>query len=419
MKPIWKNIIPPKKLGEYFGNELKYFLEGGFWWFSGKIIILLTSLLVMIVCARMISKETFGAYQYINSIISILAVFSLPGLDTALVRIIARGSEKIFLPSAKAKLRWGFILTIFCFVFAGWYFLNQNRVFGFSFLIVGILYPFINAFNIFSAFWQGKKRFDIQAKYQVFLKILSSLTLIAAIFFFNDLISIIFIYSFSLLIFGALFFLLTLKKINKTTVQKVNNNEINEVISYGKHLTLISSIGYFSSNLDKIIIWRILGPISLAIYVFAQLPIQKIYEIMPIIPLTLPKLSEKNIKEIKKGLLKRFFKLFLIFIPIIIFLLFLIPTAYKIFFPRYSESAIYCQFLTVALIFAPFQLLSTSLLAAMKKKSLYIISFATSLLQIFLLLIFAPLWKIWGIILANFISQLLGNILTLYFFKKI
>ncbi len=401
---------------KYTQTDMVYLAKGSFWWIFGRIILFLLSLTVMMAFARWLPKETFGAYQYILSIVAILAIFSLPGIDTALIRTVAKGYEKILLSCAKIKFRWSLIVVIGCFAIAGWYLFHQNYVLGASFLIAGLLFPFVSVFNLFIPFWHGKKRFDIQAKYQVLLKILSVLILLPIIFFSDNLIFIILAFFASSAVFGAIFFILTVKKIEK---QEINKEQEKETISYGKHLTLMSSLAHFVGNLDKVIIWQLLGPIPLAIYSFAQLPIQRIQEIIPIAPLAFPKLSEKNVKEIKKEIFKKFLKLFLFSIPLTILVILLAPYFYKILFPIYLESIPYFQVLALSLIFLPFSLLGISLFSEMKKKELYIISFSVPLLQIILFLILIPFFQIWGIIFAILIAQLFGNLLAFYFFKKI
>jgi len=408
------NIL--RRSEKYTETDMVYLAKGSFWWILGRAVLLLLGLVIMMAFARWLPKETFGAYQYILSIVAILAIFSLPGIDTALVRTVAKGYEKVFLLCSKTKFRWSLIVLIGCFAIAGWYLFHQNFILGVSFLIAGIFFPFVSVFNLFAPFWHAKKNFAILAKYQVLLKLLSLLILLPVIFFSDNLILIILAFFASSTIFGAIFFKLTLNQINQ---QNTDKEQEKETISYGKHLTLMSALSHFSAHIDKIIIWQLLGPIPLAIYAFAQLPLQKIQEIIPIAPLAFPKLAEKNIKEIKKEIFRKFLKLFLFSIPLTILIIFLAPFFYKILFPDYLESILYFQVLALSLVFIPFQLLGISLVAEIQKRALYITSFSVPLLQIILFLILVPFFEIWGIIFAILITQLFGNFLVLYFFRKI
>ncbi len=397
---------------KYTGTDMVYVARGGFWWIFGRICIFSISLVTMIVFAHWLPRETYGAYRYVLSVIAILSIFALPGMNTALIRTVARGYERMISLCAKTRIKWALIGSGICFSVSFWYFLHQNSVLGISFLIAAIFLPFITTLNLFLPFWQGKKRFDIQSKYLILLNLSSALVLIPVIFLTDSLILIILTYFAFHTLFEAILF--------KITVKKIKNQETeNDTISFGKHLTLMQSAALFGNQIDKIIIWQFLGPIPVAIYSFAQIPILRIQELIPISPLALPRLSEKNTKEIKKGLLKKISKLFLVSIPFALFCILLAPYLYKILFPAYLESIPYFQVLALTLILVPFGLLGTSLVAEMKKKELYIIQFATPFLQIILFLVLIPFYGIWGIIFAILISRIFNGGLVLYFFKRI
>jgi O-antigen/teichoic acid export membrane protein len=397
---------------KYTGTDMIYLAKGGGWFIFGKSIVLLMSLLTMTAFARWSSKEVFGTYQYILSITSILGIFSLPGIDTALVSAISRGYEGTFLLSAKNKFKWSLIGGVICLSISGWYFLQHSVLLGISFLISGLFFPFFSTFDLFYAYWNGKKRFDVLNIYLILLTIFSDLSLILVIFLNKGLIFIVLAYFAVRTFLEFIFFKLTMNKIS-------NQDEEKETISFGKHLTIIRSAEFFGSQIDKVIIWQILGPVPLAIYSFAILLIGKILDFIPILPLALPKISQKKIKELKKDILKKFLKLFLFSIALTIFCILFAPLFYRIFFAAYQDSIPYFQVLALNLIFIPFSLLITSLIAEKKKSELYITQFAIPFLKTILFLILAPLWGIWGIIFGFLISQTLSNGLVFYFFNKL
>lgn len=397
---------------KYTLTDMVYLVKGGFWWIFGKACIFFIALATMSAFAHWTTKETFGTYQYVLSTFAILAIFALPGMNTALVRTVAQGYEGMLLLCAKTKLRWALIGTGTSFIISAWYLFHQNFVLGISFLIVAVFLPFMTTFNLFSTFWQGKQKFDIQSKYLILINALTASVLIPVIFFLDNLIVIVFTYFAFRSLLETIFFKLTLKRIS-------NQREEKKAISFGKHLTLIEGAVMFGNRIDAIIIWQFLGPVAVAIYAFAQLPILKMKELAPISSLALPKLSKKNIKEIKSHLFKKFLKLFLVSTPFALFYILLAPYFFKVFFPSYLESVFYSQILALTLILLPFLLLETSLVAEMKKKELYTIQFATPFLKIVLFLTLVPLYEIWGVIYAILLAQIFNGGLLLYFFKKI
>lgn len=397
---------------KYTQTDMIYIAKGGFWLLLGNIIVFLLSFATMVAFSRWIPKETFGAYQYIISLVAILAIFTLPGMNTPLVRAIAKGKDGMLLLCAKTKLKWGSIGTGICLIGSLWYFFHQNFILGTSFLIASFLFPLPRVFNLSNSFWGGRKRFDIQNKYLIIINILEAAVLIPVIFLTNNLILIMLSYFVSRALFRGIFFNIALKNTK-------NQEKDKETVSFGKHLTLMKVVTTFADKLDYIILWQFLGPISVAIYSFAQLSISRIKGIIPITDLAMPKLSEKNIKDIKKSFLKKFLKLFILFIPFSLFLILILPYLYKILFPQYLKAIPYAQVLALTIILTPFSILTTSLVVEMKKRELYIIKSVTPVLQIILFLILIPIYGIWGVIIAILSTQLFNSALLLYFFKKI
>jgi len=402
-----------KWLEKFTGTDMIYLTQGGFWLTLGKVIEVLIGLGVMILFGRLVTKEVFGAYQYILSLAGLLGIFSLGGIDMALARTVARGNERMFFPCFKTKLKWGSISTLIFLFIAGWYFFHQNYTLGICFIIVALFLPFINAFTTFLAFWQGKKRFDIQNRYYILYNLLSASLLILIILITKKLTLIILGYFVGFFLAGLIFYSLTVKKALAGELEK-------DTISFGKHLTLMNAITTVGAYLDKIILWQLLGPVTVAIYSFAERPIIKLRELLPISTLALPKLSQRNIKEIKKGLWQKFFKLFLAVSLVVLIYILLCPYFFKLLFPAYLDSVFYSQILSLSLIFfSPFALLTTSFAADLRKKELYILNFITPSVKIILFLILIPLFSVWGLISAVLVSQFLNAFLTLYFFKKI
>jgi O-antigen/teichoic acid export membrane protein len=205
----------------------------------------------------------------------------------------------------------------------------------------------------------------------------------------------------------------------RTVKQKENDETAPEAISFGKNLTVMGAVSLFANQVDKIILWKFFGPIPLALYSFAQMPINQIEGAVPVFFLALPKIGERKIKDIKEGIIKKFKKLFYVFVPLTFMAIVLAPLFYRIVFPEYLGSVPYFQAFSLLLLFSPFLLFSASLFSEMKKKEIYIIQIITPFSRIFLFLILIPFFGIWGVIAAVIASQLIGGILSFYFFQKL
>ena len=394
---------------KYTKTDMVYVARSGFWYAIGKIGLVILSFLTMAAFGWWLPKQTFGSYQYILSVTSILAIFTLPGMGDPLARAISRGKEGMLRASSLASLKWSFIGIGGCLAVAVWYLYHQNTFLGISFLFASFLFPLTRIFHYFSSFWQGKKRFDIRSKYTILSNALEALVLVPVIFLTNNLIIIIAAYFSSRTLFKGIFFKLTLDRTK-------NKEEDKETIPFGKHLTVMQAVSLLGSQLDKIVLWHLLGAVPVAVYSFSKLPLSKLEGLIPISQLALPKLSQKKTK--KEKLFEKFLKLFLISVPLTIFLILSAPLVYRVLFPQYLESVPYFQVLALDTIFIPFLLLESSFLAEIKKKALYIVRTTTPFLQVGLILILTPLFGIWGLVSAFLLTQALKNGLIFYFFKK-
>jgi len=397
---------------KYTKTDMVYLAKGSFWITTGKFLTSFFAMLTMIAFARWVPQKTYGTYQYVLSTVGILSIFTLPGMNSALKRAVAKGKEKMLSLCAKARLKWGFAATVIGLGISGWYFFQGNSQLALSFLIAALFLPFTRIFNSFDPFWQGRKRFDIENKYKVVINFLEALFLIPIIFFTDYLIFILLGYFISRTIFRAYFFKITL---NKTKGQEKDE----ETIPYGKHLTLMSTATTIGEKIDKIIMWQFLGPAAIAIYSFAQLPISRIGGLISVTNLAFPKLAERDVKKIKKGILKKFLKFFLVTIPFALFVVLIAPYIYKILFPQYLDSVPFFRLLALDIVLIPFALLDTSLVTEMKKKELYITRFITPTLKTLLFLVLIPMFGIWGVVTAYLGSRVINSFLVLYFFLKI
>ena len=398
---------------KYTKTDMVYLVKGGGWLTLGRFAETILGLGIMVAFGFLVSKEIFGAYQYILSVAAMVAIFSLPGMDAALARTVAKGNERMFIPCLKEKLKWSSIGVIISLIISFWYFFHQNFQLGISFLIVALSLPPINAFLISFSFWQGKKRFDIYNKYYIFYYLSPAALLLVTLILTRNLPWFVLSHFLGLAVAGFIIYKLTLKNISQ------EGGEEKETIPFGKHLTLMNAISLFSAYIDKVILWKLLGPVAVAIYYFGERPVLKLLNLVPISTLALPKLSQVDINQIKKRLFKKFLQLFLASGLLTLTYILICPFFFKALFPAYLESVPYSQALALILIFLPFTLLATSFVSEMKKKELYLIQTITPFLKIILFIVLIPFFQIWGAIISILISYLLNGLLILYFFLKI
>ncbi|MDP2918170.1 MAG: oligosaccharide flippase family protein, partial [bacterium] len=399
---------------KYTQTDMVYLIRGGFWLTLEQGITSLAGILLAVAFANLVPKETYGAYRYVLSLVGILSVFTLSGMNTAIARAVARGSEGMLAPAFKTRLAWGIIGGIASLGAAGFYFYRGDITLTFCFLIAAFFLPLMDSLTLYESFWEGKKLFKTRAAYNIFIRVFSVLFLVATLFLTKNLFLILLAYFCSYTLFRFICFWIAIRK--AVPCQKQDS----ETISYGKHLSLMNVMGVLGSQLDKILLWHFLGPVALASYVLAITPVDHIANLFKnIFPLSLPKFSQQSLETIQATLFKKIAKLFLFGACFIGLYVILAPWIYKLFFPIYLEAVPYSQFYTiVTLLMIPQIPLLAVLSAQMKKKELYIVKFTSPALRIALVFILLPLYGIWGAILTIIFTQAINLALLLFFLRK-
>jgi len=399
---------------KYTKTDMVYLASGGFWLTLNQVVATLSGILLAIAFANLLPRETYGNYRYVLSLISILAIPVLSGINTAIIRAVARGREACFIPALKTKLIWGLIGSLASLGLAEYYLIIENRTLAISFFIVALFLPFMYSFMLYGALWKGRKRFDRNTKYNIVIQVVSALALIGTLLLTKKLFLILLAYLLPFTVLRLFFLIFSLKK------QPLNKQGDPEAISYGKHLSLIGVFYTIANQAAPIILWHSLGASSLAIYSFAILVPQQLKNLFTnVFPIALPKFSEQKKTEIKATLLKKVVKLYFVLIPLIIIYVLVAPWIYKTFFPQYLDSIFYSQIASVTIIFIPQTLLGIYFQAQKQKKTLYILSLFSPVATITALLIFVPVWGLTGAVIASLVSQSVGFALQIFLFKKV
>ena len=398
---------------KYTKTDMIYLAKGGFWLTFKQVISSITSIILTIVFANFITKETYGTYKYILSIVSILAIFSLPGINTSLTRSVAIGQNgsinKIFFE----KIKYGLIASFLSLLIATYYFIQNNFILGFCFIIPTLFIPFMESLNIYTSILQGKKKFKKISQYEIISQVIFSIIMIIVVIFSKNIFLILLTYFIINTILRFIFY-------KKTNEKKELEAEVeNKIISYGKNLSLINLIEIIASQIDKILIWNFIGSSELAVYAIATgIPIQIESFFKNINTLAFPKLTTRSIFEIKKSLYKKICNFLILIIPIITIYYFLSPVIFKIFLPEYLESIPYTQIFILHLIFIPIGLINYIFIAKAMKKNIYISKISFSIIKIILLLVLLPKFGVWGAIIAILINSIFYTIINLLLLEK-
>lgn len=406
-----------RKTEKYTKTDMVYFAKGSFLLTAGQVISSGATFLLAIAFANFIPRETYGTYKYVLSITSILAITTLRGMEAALTQAVARSCEGAFLPVLKTKMRWGALGGVGSIGLALYYLFMGNTTLSFSFFIIAVFLPFMDAFGIYNSFLQGKKQFTASALYTTISQVVATIIMIVSIALTKNLFVILFVYfaSWTLL---KLFFLLR-------TIRKFPPNQKNDphALSYGKHLSTINITATAIGSLDNVILFHYLGSIELAIYSFALAPVSQLRGLFNQIPiLAIPKLAQRPVKEIQQILWKRYFALFGVGLAIAGTYILAAPYLFALFFPRYLDSVLLSQIFSLSIPIALGQTIlgaaATAKLTQTPKKTLYLWNIPNAVFILFVLLSISHLGAM-GVMISRLISLLSGTLVSVYVWRQI
>ncbi|MDD4994881.1 MAG: oligosaccharide flippase family protein [Patescibacteria group bacterium] len=396
---------------KFFKTDINYLIKGGFWLTSGQILTSLSSLILAIAFANLLERESYGTYRYILSAIGIISLFTLPGINTSLIRSIANNFSGSYLKAIKTKFKFSLIATIACLIVGIYYFYCQNNEIAFCFFIIASIIPFNKSSELYLSVLNGQKRFKLYTILYASSNIIATLSIILTLFFTDSLALILTSYFLSYTILQLIFSLYVKKYLN--------NNEADNTVEYGIHLSIMDVIKTIAGHLDRILIFNAMGPLEVAIYSFAVVPHSQAKSFLENIKvLAFPKLSASNEEDIRKFLPKKILKMELIIAILVIIYIFAAPTLFQIFLPKYMDSVLYSQVYFISLIFFPRTILSTAMTAKIKKKELYSIRILSPILRIILMVVGLKFFQLWGVLVAGMAANALMMLIYGYYFKK-
>lgn len=396
-----------------------YLAHGGFWLTLGQGVSSLSTLALAVAFANLVPPETYGTYKYLLSIAGVFAIFTLPGMNTALARAVAQGHEGLIHSVTRSRVMHSFLGSIVALLGSGYYFLNANLELSLALLIIAATLPVFDTANGYLSYLLGKRRFDLQTTYHLLTQVISIGMLVFTIFFTHNIVLILLAYFVPLtLIRGFLYFRIA-RTISKDEAEEV----IQETRTYGKHLTAMQILGVISGNIDKILLWKFFGPAQLAVYAFAiAIPEQIKGPLKGIGELAFPKFAAQTPEQIRSALPALFRKLGLYALGLLgisVIYILAAPYIFALLFPQYMESILYSQVFALSLVTGASSI-ALAILSAQKKTTVqYVITTVQPLITVTLLLFLVPLYGVMGAIVALVVSRFiaasifLGSLFTL------
>jgi len=404
LKNAYHKII--NRGAKFFGLDLKYFVSGGFWKTIGAATINILAALLMIAFANFLPKETFGLYRYILSLIGILTIFSLTGMNISVAQAVAAGNESALKASVRYQLKWNFLMIFASWTLAAYYLWQQNTDVSIALFILGFITPFTYTFNTYGAYLEGKKDFKRKNIFLIWSSIIYVAGMLPAIYFGKNIPWLIAAYAITSFLSNLIFYIKTLKIYNPP------ENKSPEAITYGRHLTYLNFVNPILGQADNIILGHFWGVEQLAVYSLARVMPDKIGPfIKQMLGIGLPKLAQKNPEDIKKVFWRRIFQAAGLGVILATGYILLSPMVFKYLLPKYLDSIFYSQLLALTFIFvAPIGYVGTIFTSQKMMRPIVLSNISSSIIKIVLYVILG----IWGGILGLVLAQLIYSALAFF-----
>ena len=396
---------------QYTKTDMIYLAKGGSWMTFGQAVNMIAGFLVSIAFANLLPKESFGIYKFVLSAVAIIGIFSFLDMGTAVTQAVARGFGRSLRQGFRANLKWSLGIPAAGIAVSAYYYLHDNPLLSFSFLVAGLLTPFIASAGLSGAYLLGKKDFRRSTLYGMIRNILPAAALVCTLFLTENLFVIIAVYFASAALVSAFLYRMTAR-----AYREEQGESDPKLFSYAGHLGVMGVIGQVAGNLDKILIFHYLGAAPLAIYAFAIAPVEQLQGGKKILnALILSKLSERPFEELQKSVPRRIWMLALYALVLIGIYVPLVPYFYQFFYPQYLDSVFYSQIYSLTLFGIIGSVLESNLVAHKKTKELYIGRTIVPLIRIALCVILIPLFGLMGLVITQIIIRALSGVLSYYF----
>lgn len=391
-----------QKLSTFFQIDMRKILMRGSYLLSGQVVGNIFSLLIALAAAHFITKELYGTYRYVLSIVGLVSVFSLTGLSTAIIRSTARGHDSLYTHSIRKSLLWSLPAILIGLGVGVWYYAHNNTVLGFSIGLGSIIFPCIQALLLYRSFLNGKEYFQALMRSNIIYSVITSVAVLIALALNPSVELLVCVYYISNLIITAGITYHVRKKYKPNTSIDPEGGKLEH------HISLMNILDSGATHLDKIILFQISGPVEVARYVFATAIPEQLRNIIKYAPtLSLPIFASlpDSIAKSKGLFLAR--KLFLVTVPLVIVYFFIAPVVYKLFFPTYQEVVSYSQAFALILLFDG-GITGTVLKAKNQIKKLYTVNIISSISKIVLLVVLGMTMGVWGVIVSRVASRCIG-----------
>lgn len=248
-----------------FFQKHKSLLQNTIFVFALNALQRIFGLATAYVLVRTLDQNQFGDYQFILSLVGVLTIFSLPGLNNAVMQSTARGKEGTFRLSLKPALLSSAFGSLILLCIGSWFLFVESSELYLVFFLASVLFPFAHSLKQWKSFQAGKEKFSSLFVIEGAFSLLTALLVIGiSVSFPGAIIWPLLVVMAVPAVQNLIFTGYLLKKISHYAAIE------EESIRYGLKTTVYSSFNIIANHLDKLLIYGFVSPASLALYFVAE-----------------------------------------------------------------------------------------------------------------------------------------------------
>jgi len=352
-----------------------------------------------------LTPEVYGQYQFILTVLAIFMVFTLSGSGNAIIQSVARGFPGTYKVLQYHSFFCSLSGSVLLLLIAAWYYwLDENISLALGFAMTAFLFPLSKGLLQWRAFKAGNKSFTSLAIWEGCTSIVLHLSIIGGVLLVpGD-------YQIPLLAVLAIPALVNIYQ----TYAKYNELKLEEryeegSVEYSLKTTLYSTPTLLATHIEKVLLFFLLSPSALAIYVLAQ----KIPELLRNLFQDLGAVLAPYLAEYKSfsNNIDQILKIFSLAVGIttLVVFYFFMPWLFEVLFDQtYQEAVPYSLGLMLSVVIGVHANLRYRYIRSqMDSESVRDINLTIALARILVAMICIPIFGLLGAVISVLVQQLI------------
>lgn len=338
---VLSNSIHKKIFGQGMSEVMENFIRNLSWSFWGTLISASFFAIINVVAGRLLGPSEYGRYNFILSIVNILSIPIILGLDVTSIHFIVNSKNSEEKKQYLSNSFWIVLFTssifLIIYIFTYKFFEDFFKLDNYYILIIAFFPIILSLKTLFDSFARSYFMF----KFQSLLKICESLVVSFLFIFFFFILNFkdSAHYLLSVIIGGLFIFAIYFINFRKNII-KWKTEKFKEIIGYSKTTITIITITSIMIYSDKIFVGRFLGEKELGFF-SAYLTASMVFVMQFVTIFSNIFFPSMNSGIIKQAVVRKIDKLSLIFCLPIILAIFCFSYVILLFFGKQFEANLF------------------------------------------------------------------------------